>query len=53
MKFRRKLMWLGSLAGLSVVLLLTLPASRGEGKPDHTLTILGSSSINGETSPCG
>ncbi len=53
MKFRRKLMWLGSLAGLSLVFLLLLPASRGEGKSDNTITILGSSSINGETSPCG
>jgi hypothetical protein len=53
MKFRRKLMWLGSLAGLSVALLLVLPASRGEGKSASTITIMGSSSINGETSPCG
>ncbi len=53
MKLWRKFLWFGTLAGLSTALLLVLPASKGEGTSDKTIRIMGTSSINGETSPCG
>jgi hypothetical protein len=53
MKFWRKLLWLGMLAGTSAALLVILPASKAETKSDGKVTILATTACNGETSPCG
>lgn len=53
MKFWRKLLWLGMLAGTSAALLVILPASKAETKSDGKVTILATTATNGETSPCG
>ena len=53
MKFWRKMMWLGALAGLTAGLAVLLPASKAETKTDGTVTILATTANNGELSPCG
>jgi len=53
MKFWRKFLWLGSLAGIATTLLLVLPASKGETKGGDGATIVATASVRGETSPCG
>ncbi len=49
----RKLLWLGSFAGLSTMFLLCLPATKSESKGTPKLTVLATASMDGETSPCG
>jgi hypothetical protein len=49
----RKLLGLGGL-GIAALLVLTLPAQRGEGKAGgNQPIILSTASVNGEISPCG
>jgi hypothetical protein len=53
MKFWRRLLWLGILAGSTAALLVILPASRAETKSDGAVTIVATSANNGELAPCG
>lgn len=53
MKYWRKFLWLGGLAGITTALLLVLPASKGESKGGNGATIVATASVRGETSPCG
>lgn len=53
MKLWRKLLWLGTLTGVSTAFLLGLYTSTGETKNEKGATIISTASLRGEVSPCG
>ena len=53
MKLWRKLLWLGTLSVISTSLFLALTSSTGETKNEKTATVMSTSSLRGEVSPCG
>jgi hypothetical protein len=52
MEHWRKLLGVGALGGVALILLL-VPARRGEGKGNNQPIIIATASANGEISPCG
>ena len=53
MKLWRKVLWVGTLSGISTSLLLVLTTSTGETKNEKSATVMSTASLRGEVSPCG
>ena len=53
MRNYRRLSWLGALTGLAAVVMLVARPTPGAGQNDSKLTIMASSSMQGDIVPCG
>lgn len=55
MKLWRKMAWLAAMSGLGMVVLLVGSTAKSQGQATNLnqVTIIGTSSLRGEVSPCG